>query len=150
MPEEVFQGVIPDHAAQHVHHPRTFLIGLARRHLPHVRELVMDDAVVRIPGVEVEDTLLTLLEAAHEVVAPVRVFAEEQREVCREPLAQPYIVPVGFGDGVAPPLVRDLVDDDVPDALGAPPRDEVLAVENRGRGSMPPPTLADCTLATFS
>ena len=39
------------------------------------------------------------------------MLGEQQREVGGEPLAQPDVVPVALGDGVAEPLVGDLVGD---------------------------------------
>jgi hypothetical protein len=91
----------------------------------------VDDPVVGLLQIEIEHPLPARLEAAHELVVAVRVLDEQQREIRREALAQPHIVPVVLGDRVAEPLVRDLVDDDVAPALAARAGDRSFAVEDR-------------------
>src|SRR5262245_26807459 len=53
---------------------------------------------------------------------------KEQREVSGEAFAQPDIVPIRLGDGVAEPLVGDLVRDEADDRSAT---ERVLTVENR-------------------
>src|SRR5262245_1064482 len=53
---------------------------------------------------------------------------KEQREVSGEAFAQPDIVPIRLGDGVAKPLVGDLVRDEADDGAAT---ERVLTVENR-------------------
>jgi hypothetical protein len=62
---------------------------------------------------------------ADERIAALEVFPVKQREVGSEPLAEPDIVPIALGDGVAPPLVSHLVHD-----RRVSGRDAFLAVED--------------------
>ena len=88
----------------------------------------MDDRRVRQLLFELQHLRAAALQAVDERVAAFVVLREEQREVGRESLAQPHIVPVALGHRIAEPLVRDLVDDRA--AAGA---DAFLAVEDRAR-----------------
>ena len=91
----------------------------------------MHYAIVRRPGVEIEHRLARGSQTGHEFVATVRVLDEEQREVGRETLAEPDIIPVGLGHSVAKPLMRDLVDDHVAPAHRTIARHAAGAVEDR-------------------
>ena len=86
----------------------------------------MDDRRIGQLRLELEHARPAELQAPHERVAPFVVLGEEQGEVGREALAQPHVVPVVLGDRIAPPLVRDLVDD-----RRASGGDALLAVEDR-------------------
>ena len=119
---------------EHVQHPGALLVGGHAGHPRHVLEAVVDDAIVGVLIVPEPHALRRLAEAGDEVVPSVRVLAEEQREVGREPLAQPHVVPLGLRDRVAEPLVRDLVDDDVAPAHRPVARYRILAVHEGGRG----------------
>ena len=77
---------------------------------------------------ELQHLRAAALQPVDERVAALVMLGEEQREVGRKPLAQPHIVPVALGDGIAEPLVRDLVHDRA--AAGA---HAFLAVEDRAR-----------------
>ena len=71
----------------------------------------MDDWRVWRLLLELQDALAAAAQASDERVSAVELLGVEQREVGRKSLAQPHVIPVAFGDGVAPPLVRDLMDD---------------------------------------
>src|SRR5262249_54745830 len=71
---------------------------------------------------------LDALNTRHELIAPVIMLNKEQREVSGEAFAQPDIVPIRLGDGVAKPLVGDLVRDEADDRSAT---ERVLTVENR-------------------
>ena len=60
---------------------------------------------------ELKDLRAAALQSVDEGVASLVVLGKEQREVSREPLAQPHVVPIALGHRIAEPLVRDLVDD---------------------------------------
>ena len=93
----------------------------------------MNDAIVRVHRHEVPDPVAAHLQPLDEFVAPVLMFDEEQREVCREAFAKPDVIPVVFGDGIPEPLMRHLVDDHVPPAHVPFARDRGVAVEDGGR-----------------
>ena len=88
----------------------------------------MNDRRVRQLLFELQHLRAAALQSVDERVAPLVVLGKQQREVGREALAQPHIVPVALGHRIAEPLVRDLVDDRA--AAGA---DALLAVEDRAR-----------------
>ena len=73
----------------------------------------MDDAVVRRLRVEVEHGLPRAAQPVDELVPPVGMLDEQQGEIRGEALTQPHVDPVPLRDGIAEPLVGDLVDDDV-------------------------------------
>ncbi len=75
-----------------------------------------------------EDDLPTPLQAVHEGITAAVVLEEEQGEVGGEALAEPDVVPVALGDGVAEPLVGHLVGDE---AIHAAAGYGTLAVEDR-------------------
>ena len=77
---------------------------------------------------ELQHLRAAALQSVDERVASFVVLGKEQREVGREPLAQPHVVPVALGHRIAEPLMRDLVDDRA--AAGA---DALFAVEDRAR-----------------
>ena len=79
----------------------------------------MHHPVVGALLVELEDALAARLKPAKELVSAVGVFDIEQREVGGEPFTQPNVIPIRLGHGVAEPLVRDLVNDDVAPAHAA-------------------------------
>ena len=87
----------------------------------------MDDRRIGRLLLELQDAIAAAAQAADEGVAAVELFGVEEREVGREAFAQPDIVPIAFGDGVAPPLVRDLVDD-----RRVARGDALLAIEDDG------------------
>ena len=115
-----------DRAAQHVQHPSALLIREPVQHLAHVRDVAMDDGLIGRSLLRGDDGADVGPQPSHQGVAAVELLAIQVREVGREPLAQPHIVPVFLCDGVTPPLVRNLVDDGR--ASGG---DALLAVEDR-------------------
>ena len=123
----------PTTPAQHVQRPGALLVGARPgRHLRHVGEVVVDDAVVGVLRVEGADLVPVGPQPGHERVPSLRVLDEEVREVGGEALAQPDVVPVALGDRVAEPLVGDLVHDHgVPPPLR--PAHGVVAVEDGRR-----------------
>ena len=134
------ERVLPDDPAQHVQRPRPLLVrSRPARHEAHVREIVVNDPIVRVHRHEVPDPVAAHLQPLDELVAPVLMFDEEQREVRREAFAQPDVIPVVFGDGIPEPLMRHLVDDHVPPAHVPFARDRGVAVEDGGRRLHPAP-----------
>ncbi len=113
--------------------PAALLVNLTAEDVTHIRQLVVHDAVVGVRLVEADHGVPAALQPGDEPVAAERVLGEQQREVGREPLAQPDIVPVVFGHRIAEPLMRDLVRDQ-PRQAALPPH-AVLAVEDR-RGQL--------------
>ena len=73
----------------------------------------MDDVVVGVVLVELEDPFATSLQPLDEAVPPIGIFDEKKGEVGGKPLAQPYVIPVVFGDGVSKPVVGDLMSNGV-------------------------------------
>ena len=71
----------------------------------------MNNRRARVLALCLEDDGDVVLHFLHERVAAAELLGEQVREVGREPLAQPHVVPVALGDGVAPPLVGDFVHD---------------------------------------
>src|ERR1051325_7871366 len=60
---------------------------------------------------KIEDLFAASLQSEYTVVATLIVLDIQKREICSEAFAQPDVVPVFFSDGVAEPLMSNLVRD---------------------------------------
>ena len=130
------EAVGAEQTAQHVQHPSAFLIDEPVEDTTHVADVPVNDRLLRRLQLCFRNGVDVVSQCANECIAPAELFRIEMREIGGKSLTQPDIVPVTLGHGVAPPLVRDLVNDGRP-AAGDP----FVAVED-GSGMFRPATQA--------
>ena len=118
-----------DDAAQHVQASSRPSRTPGGSDLAHVREVRWTIGAPGCSACVLRMTGMSSFMSLHERIAAVELLGEQVREVRREPLAQPHVIPVALGDGVAPPLVRHFVHDG-----RTPASTPFLAVHDRRRG----------------
>ncbi len=129
------ERLVPHQPAQHVQSPAPFLVDQAVQDLRRIGQIFMNHREAGFALFGRKHNLATMLEPPDKFVAATVVLGKEEREIGREALAQPDVVPISFRDRIAKPLVGDLVGHQVRDVAAC---------------SMPPPTPAACTPASFS